>query len=185
MAPSGVMEYEAAGYLPEAMVNFLARIGWAHGDDEIFSRAQLVEWFSLRRHQPGALALQLGKLNWVNQEHMKRMPDAALGQRLAPYPRARGTRPIDAAGPDPGAVAALLRDRAETLVAMADQAVVLLLDALSIPAEGRNGDHAGDPRGACRAARRVRVARRGRARRLRPAMKGAAPPGMGSSRRRS
>jgi len=115
-----VMEYEAAGYLPDAMVNFLARIGWAHGDDEIFSRAQLVEWFTLAGISPAPSRFNLSKLNWVNQEHMKRMDEAELGRRLVPYLSRAG---FDAArGPDPGKVAALLRDRAETLVAMADAA---------------------------------------------------------------
>ncbi|MFO1324140.1 MAG: glutamate--tRNA ligase [Burkholderiales bacterium] len=115
-----VMEYEAAGYLPDAMVNFLARIGWAHGDDEIFSRAQLVEWFELSGISPAPSRFNAGKLNWVNQEHMKRMPDAELGRHLVPFLGRAGLDP--AGGPDPGAVAALLRDRAETLVAMADAA---------------------------------------------------------------
>jgi glutamyl-tRNA synthetase len=115
-----VMEYEAAGYLPDAMVNFLARIGWAHGDDELFSRAQLVEWFSLEGISPAPSRFNLGKLNWVNQEHMKRMPEDELGRHLVPYLARAG---LDAGnGPDPGKVAVLLRDRAETLVAMADQA---------------------------------------------------------------
>ena len=114
----GVMEYEAAGYLSEAMINFLARIGWAHGDDEIFSRAQLVEWFELEGISSAPSRFNLGKLNWVNQEHMKRMPDSDLGRELEPFLQRAGLNP--AAGPDPGAVAALLRDRAETLVAMAD-----------------------------------------------------------------
>jgi glutamyl-tRNA synthetase len=116
----GVMEYEAAGYLPEAMVNFLARIGWAHGDDEIFSRAQLVEWFELRGISSAPSRFNASKLNWVNQEHMKRMADGELGRSLAPFLARVGLDP--AAGPDPGAVAALLRDRADTLVAMADAA---------------------------------------------------------------
>ena len=116
----GVMEYEAAGYLPEAMVNFLARIGWAHGDDEIFSRAQLIEWFELRGISPAPSRFDAAKLNWVNQEHMKTMPEAELGQRLVPFLRRAGLDPTG--GPDAGAVATLLRDRAETLVAMADAA---------------------------------------------------------------
>jgi glutamyl-tRNA synthetase len=115
-----VMEYEAAGYLPDAMVNFLARIGWAHGDDELFSRAQLVEWFSLEGISPAPSRFNLGKLNWVNQEHMKRMAEAELGALLSPYLARAGLDPAD--GPDPGKVAVLLRDRAETLVAMADLA---------------------------------------------------------------
>jgi glutamyl-tRNA synthetase len=116
----GVMEYEAAGYLPEAMVNFLARIGWAHGDDEIFSQADLVEWFELRGISPSPSRFNATKLKWVNQEHMKRMSDAELGQRLVPFLKRAGLEP--SGGPDAGAVAALLRDRADTLVAMADAA---------------------------------------------------------------
>ena len=116
----GVMEYEAAGYLPEAMVNFLARIGWAHGDEEIFSRAQLIDWFELRGISPAPSRFNAAKLTWVNQEHMKAMSETELGQRLVPFLRRAGLDP--AAGPDAGAVAALLRDRADTLVAMADAA---------------------------------------------------------------
>ncbi len=116
----GVMEYEASGYLPEAMVNFLARIGWAHGDAEIFSRADLVEWFELRGISPAPSRFNASKLNWVNQEHMKQLSEAELGQRLVPYLKRAGLDPV--AGPDAGAVATLLRDRAETLVAMADAA---------------------------------------------------------------
>jgi glutamyl-tRNA synthetase len=115
-----VMEYEAAGYLPDAMVNFLARIGWAHGDDELFSRAQLVEWFTLEGISAAPSRFNLGKLNWVNQEHMKRMPEDDLGVHLLPYLARAGLEAAN--GPSPGDVAALLRDRAETLVAMADQA---------------------------------------------------------------
>jgi glutamyl-tRNA synthetase len=102
------------------MVNFLARIGWAHGDSEIFSRTQLIEWFDLGGISPAPSRFNAGKLNWVNQEHMKLLPDTELGARLAPYLTRAGLDP--AAGPDVGAVAVLLRDRCETLVAMADAA---------------------------------------------------------------
>ncbi len=116
----GVMDYEAAGYLPEAMINFLARIGWGHGDAEIFSRDELVAWFDLPGISPSPSRFNSEKLAWVNQEHMKRMPPAELGERLVPYLVRAGLDP--AHGPDPAAVAVLLRDRAETLVAMADAA---------------------------------------------------------------
>jgi len=116
----GVMEYEAQGYLPEALVNFLARIGWGHGDDEVFTRAQFVEWFDLPGISAAPARFDAGKLNWLNQEHMKRLPEAELGRRLAPFLTRAGLDP--AAGPDPGAVAMLLRDRADTLVVMADAA---------------------------------------------------------------
>ena len=115
-----VMEYEAQGYLPEALVNFLARLGWGHGDEEIFTREQLLQWFDLPGISAAPSRFNAAKLRWVNQEHMKRLPEAELGRRLVPFLARAGLDP--ATGPDAGAVAALLRDRADTLVAMADAA---------------------------------------------------------------
>jgi glutamyl-tRNA synthetase len=115
-----VMEYEAAGYLREAMVNFLARLGWAHGDDEVFSPEEFVAWFALEAINPAASRFNTDKLNWLNQEHMKRLDADELGRRLVPY---LGRAGLDvAAGPDPGRVAVLLRDRVHTLAEMADAA---------------------------------------------------------------
>jgi glutamyl-tRNA synthetase len=116
----GVMQYEALGYLPEAMVNFLARLGWAHGDAEIFGRDELVAWFDLDAISASPSRFDAAKLAWVNQEHMKRLPGDELGARWLPYLRRAGLDP--AAGPDPGAVAVLLRERVATLAAMADAA---------------------------------------------------------------
>ncbi|HEY5309588.1 MAG TPA: glutamate--tRNA ligase [Casimicrobiaceae bacterium] len=115
-----VMEYEAQGYLAEALVNFLARIGWGHGNEEIFTREQLVQWFDLPGISPAPSRFNADKLKWVNQEHMKRLPEAELGRRLVPFLARAGLDP--ATGPDAGAVATLLRDRAATLVEMADAA---------------------------------------------------------------
>jgi glutamyl-tRNA synthetase len=115
-----VMQYEELGFLPDAMINFLARLGWAHGDDEIFSREELVAWFELDAINPAPARFDTKKLNWVNQEHMKRASADALGERLLPY---LGRAGLDAAkGPAPGPVAVLLRDRVATLVEMADAA---------------------------------------------------------------
>jgi glutamyl-tRNA synthetase len=115
-----VMEYEAQGYLPEALINFLARMGWGHGDEEIFTREQLVQWFDLPGVSAAPSRFNADKLKWVNQEHMKRLPEVELGRRLTPFLIRAGLDP--AVGPEPGAVATLLRDRADTLVAMADAA---------------------------------------------------------------
>ncbi len=101
----GVMEYEAQGYLPEAMVNFLARLGWAHGDDEVFTRDEFVAWFELDAISAAPSRFNADKLKWLNQEHMKRLPEAELGRRLVPYLVRAGLDP--AAGPAPGAVGML------------------------------------------------------------------------------
>ena len=115
-----VMQYADDGFLPEAMINCLARIGWAHGDDEVFSREQLVDWFDIRHVNPAPARFDATKLRWFNHEHIKKMPAAALGAALAPF-LARDGSDI-AQGPPPGAVAELLRDRAATLVEMAEAA---------------------------------------------------------------
>ena len=115
-----VMHYADEGFLPEAMVNFLARLGWAHGDDEIFTREQLVAWFDIAHVSPSPARFDGDKLHWVNHEHLKRLTEAELGARLAPYLIRAG---FDIArGPDPGAVGLLLRDRSRTLVEMANAA---------------------------------------------------------------
>jgi glutamyl-tRNA synthetase len=115
-----VMQYADDGFLPEAMVNFLARLGWGHGDDEVFLRDQLVAWFDIKHVNPAPARFDGDKLRWVNHEHIKRMPADALGAALAPFIARSG---CDVAqGPSPAAVADLLQDRAATLVEMAEMA---------------------------------------------------------------
>jgi glutamyl-tRNA synthetase len=116
----GVMQYRDDGYLPDAVVNYLARLGWAHGDDEVFSRGQFVAWFDLHGLSSSPGRFDPDKLRWVNHEHIKRLPDAELGALLRPFLERAGLDP--ASGPDPASVAALLRDRAATLTEMADAA---------------------------------------------------------------
>jgi len=115
-----VMQYEELGYLPDAVVNFLARLGWAHGDDEVFTRDEFVAWFDLDAISPAPSRFNADKLKWLNQEHMKRLSDDALGRRLAPYLERAGLDP--ATGPAPGTVGALVRERVATLAEMADAA---------------------------------------------------------------
>jgi len=115
-----VMQYADDGFLPEALVNFLARLGWSHGDDEYFTRRQLIEWFDVAHIHPSPARFDADKLRWLNHEHIRRLPEAELGARLAPYLARAG---LDVtAGPSVAAVAALLRDRATTLAEMAQQA---------------------------------------------------------------
>ncbi|MGE0311233.1 MAG: glutamate--tRNA ligase [Lautropia sp.] len=124
-----VLEYDALGYLPEAVLNYLARLGWSHGDDEIFDRGQMVAWFdgSHLSHSPSQL--DFDKFRWVNQQHLKAMSDAALAERVLPRLRravaaaaAAGTGVADiTADPPPGfaSMIGLLKERATTLEALA------------------------------------------------------------------
>ena len=77
-----VMQYKEDGYLPDAMVNYLARLGWSHGDEEMFSREQLVEWFDLAHVSKSPARWDPEKLKWLNGEYLRRMPDAELAARL-------------------------------------------------------------------------------------------------------
>ena len=115
-----VMQYEEMGYLPDAMVNFLARLGWAHGDAEVFTRNEFVAWFDLDAISPAPSRFNPDKLKWVNHEHLKRLSEDELGRRFTPYLERAGLDP--AAGPAPGAVAMLFRDRVTTFTDMADSA---------------------------------------------------------------
>jgi glutamyl-tRNA synthetase len=116
----GVLQYRDDGYLPEAVVNYLARLGWAHGDAEIFSRGEFVDWFDLAHLSSAPGRFDPEKLKWVNHEHIKRLPADELGRRLIPFLERAGLE--IAAGPAPASVAELFRDRIATLSEMADAA---------------------------------------------------------------
>ena len=114
-----VMQYRDDGYLPEAMVNYLARLGWSHGDDEIFGREQLVQWFDGSHLSRSAAQWDAAKLNWVNSHYIKQADDLRLAGLVADLLHARGQAagmPVDALVP----MCALFKDRCATLVELAD-----------------------------------------------------------------
>ena len=113
-----VTQYRDEGFLPDAMVNYLARLGWSHGDDEIFSRAQFLEWFDLDHLGSSAGRFDEVKLRWVNAQHLKAMDDAALAALVAEQLKHRG---ISADERLP-AICGLFKDRCETTVQLADWA---------------------------------------------------------------
>ena len=80
-----VTQYALEGYLPDAMVNYLARLGWSHGDDEIFSREQFVAWFNLDHLGKSAAQFDEAKLRWVNAQHLKATADDALATLVRPF----------------------------------------------------------------------------------------------------
>jgi len=113
-----VMQYHEDGFLPEAVINYLARLGWSHGDDELFSREQFVEWFDLDHITPSAARFDTDKLIWLNAQYIKAADVHRLTEDAAVRLSKRGIDPK--AGPDLAAVVALYRERADSLVALAD-----------------------------------------------------------------
>lgn len=123
--------YRDQGYLPDAMVNYLARLGWSHGDDEIFSREQFLQWFDLDHLGRSAAQFDEAKLRWVNAQHLKATADEVLAQVVTPMLQARGITP-DARLP---AICGLVKDRCETLVVLADWAGRFYADVTPNPEE--------------------------------------------------
>lgn len=114
-----VMVYKEMGYLPEAMLNYLARLGWSHGDEEIFSKEDLVEKFSIDNLGNSPSVFDQEKLNWLNSHYIKTASLDRLAPLLAEYLELRGFSSLD---PDYlKTVIPLLQPRAKTMVEMADQ----------------------------------------------------------------
>lgn len=111
-----VTQYAAEGYLPDAMVNYLARLGWSHGDDEIFSREQFLQWFNLDHLGKSAAQFDEAKLRWVNAQHLKATADDKLAELVQPFLAARGVS-LDTARLVRGC--GLFKDRCSTLVELA------------------------------------------------------------------
>jgi len=120
------LEYRDLGYVPDAVLNYLARLGWSHGDQEIFSRDELVRLFDLGAVQRSAARFDLEKLNWLNQHYIKETPIQELAAELAPHLEAVGV--VNASAERVAAVADAFRERAKTLRDMAEKARVYLTD---------------------------------------------------------
>ncbi|HEY6898496.1 MAG TPA: glutamate--tRNA ligase [Rhodocyclaceae bacterium] len=121
-----VMQYDEDGYLPEAVLNYLARLGWSHGDDEVFGMAQFIEWFDLDHITASAAQFNTEKLNWLNQQYLKAASDSYLAGEVARRLAPRGIDPEQ--GPSLEAVVALYKDRAVNLNELADAVEPLLVE---------------------------------------------------------
>ena len=126
-----VTQYRDEGYLPDAMVNYLARLGWSHGDDEIFSRAQFLQWFNLDHLGRSAAQFDEAKLRWVNAQHLKIMSDDALAPLVQAQLQKRGIQADDRLP----RICALFKDRCDTTVVLADWAAAFYADITLNPAE--------------------------------------------------
>jgi glutamyl-tRNA synthetase len=113
-----VTAYEEAGYLPEAMLNYLARLGWSHGDEELFTLDQMVAWFDGSHLSKSPAQWDAAKLAWVNAHHIKQADDTRLAGLVAQQLAARGVAGVDAARLVP--MCALFKDRCSTTVELAD-----------------------------------------------------------------
>ncbi|MBK7051505.1 MAG: glutamate--tRNA ligase [Rhodoferax sp.] len=126
-----VTQYRDEGYLPDGMVNYLARLGWSHGDDEIFSREQFLKWFNLDHLGRSAAQFDEAKLRWVNAQHLKIMADDALASLVAAQLQKRGITADDRLP----RMCGLLKDRCDTTMALADWAARFYAQITPNPAE--------------------------------------------------
>jgi len=127
-----VTQYRDEGFLPEALANYLARLGWSHGDEEIFSMAQLESWFDLRHVSHSPARFDPEKLAWLNHHYVKAADDARLAALVAPQVDAQRGPPLER-------VVALLKERSTTLAELAGQAAMFYADpgAQAVPAEAK------------------------------------------------
>ena len=116
-----VMQYLEDGYLPEALLNYLARLGWSHGDEEIFSSEQMIEWFDLASINCAPAKFNPEKLSWLNQQYLKTADNARLAELVTPFLETDGCN--TATGPDLLKVVGLLKERINTVAELADAAV--------------------------------------------------------------
>lgn len=116
-----VMQYFEDGFLPEALVNYLARLGWSHGDNEKFTREQLVEWFDLEHISRSPARFDPDKLRWLNQQYIKEADNARLAELAKPFLEKDGCDVT--CGAPLASVVALLKERVSTIEELADAAV--------------------------------------------------------------
>lgn len=123
----GVMQYRDDGYLPEALLNYLVRLGWSHGDQEIFSREEMIELFDLSQVNVAASAFNTEKLLWINHQYIMNSDPALVAKHLEWHMQQRG---IDAETQGPALVELVKaqRERSKTLVEMANASVYFYQD---------------------------------------------------------
>ena len=130
---TSVMAYKEMGYLPEALVNYLVRLGWSHGDQEIFSMDELVSLFTLDSVGKSPAVFNPEKLLWLNQHYIKEYPDTRLAETMKPFWKKRG---VDASNQDfIRHVVADLKTRSKTLVEMADSSCFYFQDKMTYDPE--------------------------------------------------
>ncbi len=133
---TSLLDYRNDGFLPEALMNYLARLGWAHGDQEVFSREDLIEKFDLGKVGKSPSIFDMDKLLWLNGHYLKTMPEGDIAARLEPFIENRGIKVTDKNKLIP--VVINLRDRAKTLKEMAEMAAFFFTDDFPYDENAKN-----------------------------------------------
>ncbi len=137
---TSVFEYRDQGFLPEALINFLVRLGWSHGDQEIFSKEEMVALFDLKDVNVSAAVFDEEKLLWLNQHYLKTGDPQRLGELLREFLVKRGIVPQEEADPIPKEKLAkaieLFRERSRTLMELAEKASFIFSDHLEYDPKG-------------------------------------------------
>ena len=120
-----IMQYCDDGYLPEALINYLARLGWSHGDEEIFSREQLINWFDLASVNRSPAKFNLEKLRWINQHYLKKANNDFLANQIKPLLKNKGCDFSDEQKLQK--IVSILKDRVTTITELADKSVIFFL----------------------------------------------------------
>ncbi len=128
---SSALEYRDQGFLPDALVNYLARLGWSHGDQELFTRRELIDKFSLENVGISSAIFNPEKLLWVNSQYLKATSPDTLARLVLPH-FARANLPIPGDGAWLARALATLRERARTLVELAEAARFYVTDAVEM-----------------------------------------------------
>jgi glutamyl-tRNA synthetase len=131
---TSILAYREMGYLPEAMVNYLVRLGWSHGDQEIFTVPELIEKFSFEQVQKSSAVFNPDKLLWVNAQHIQRSEPKRIAELLQPFLEQGGVGPAAKAAPEGWGekLVLALRERARTLAEMATAAVPYLVAEVEV-----------------------------------------------------
>ena len=137
---TSALAYRDIGYLPDAMINYLARLGWSHGDQEIFSRDELIKYFSFDSVNTSAAIFDANKLSWVNEQYIQSTPPEELAQHLEPHLVKTAILPEDH-GLSPQEIAKVipcLNQRAKTLVEMAEKSAFFFKKEVEFDEKARN-----------------------------------------------
>ena len=137
---TSALAYRDMGYLPDAMINYLARLGWSHGDQEIFSREELIKYFSFDSVNTSAAIFDADKLSWVNEQYIQSTPPEELAQHLEPHLVKTGvlSGDHDLSPQEIAKVIPCLNQRAKTLVEMAEKSAFFFKKEVEFDEKARN-----------------------------------------------